>query len=112
MLLGWLSIHILQNAASPAANQAQLSCYRQALAIAKLGIAVTATFAVIWAPFLAVPGAPGAVLARLVPLRRGLFEDYVANFWCATSLAIKWKRLLSLAVSLDLPVFPGTGASM
>ena len=30
-----------------------------------------------------------------MPLHRGLFEDYVANFWCATHAFIKWKRLLS-----------------
>lgn len=34
------------------------------------------------------------VLNRLVPLHRGLFEDYVANFWCSTHVLIKWKRLL------------------
>ncbi len=31
------------------------------------------------------------VLARIFPVRRGLFEDYVANWWCASSLAVKWK---------------------
>ena len=39
-----------------------------------------------------------AVLLRLVPLQRGLFEDYVANFWCASHTLVKWKRLLSLPV--------------
>ena len=34
------------------------------------------------------------VVRRLFPFSRGLFEDYVANFWCASSLAIKWKRLV------------------
>lgn len=34
------------------------------------------------------------MLKRLAPLHRGLFEDYVANFWCATHAFIKWKRLL------------------
>jgi alpha-1,3-glucosyltransferase len=33
------------------------------------------------------------VLKRLVPLQRGLFEDYVANFWCATHAFVKWKLL-------------------
>ena len=35
------------------------------------------------------------ILHRLVPLQRGLFEDYVANFWCASHIVIKWKRILS-----------------
>ena len=43
-----------------------------------------------------------AVLVRLVPLQRGLFEDYVANFWCATHTLVKWKRLLSLPVRCAL----------
>lgn len=34
------------------------------------------------------------MLHRLVPLARGLFEDHVANFWCVSSVLIKWKRLL------------------
>lgn len=31
------------------------------------------------------------VLTRIFPVRRGLFEDYVANWWCASSLLVKWK---------------------
>lgn len=37
------------------------------------------------------------VLRRLVPVHRGLFEDYVANFWCATHPFVKWKALLPQA---------------
>lgn len=33
------------------------------------------------------------MLQRLVPVHRGLFEDYVANFWCSTHPLVKWKRL-------------------
>jgi len=43
-------------------------------------------------------GAP-QVLHRLVPLARGLFEDHVANFWCVSSVLIKWKRLLPVPAS-------------
>lgn len=35
------------------------------------------------------------VLQRLLPLHRGLFEDYVANFWCTTHSLVKWRRLFS-----------------
>ena len=31
------------------------------------------------------------VLSRIFPVRRGLYEDYVANWWCASSAALKWK---------------------
>ncbi len=47
-----------------------------------------------WAPFLASSDSLLAVLTRIFPTQRGLFEDYVANFWCVSSLIIKWKRLL------------------
>jgi len=33
------------------------------------------------------------VVHRIFPLRRGLYEDYLANWWCATSVLIKWKAL-------------------
>lgn len=45
-------------------------------------------------PPLPVNGHVAQVLARIFPVRRGLYEDYVANWWCATSVAIKWKALL------------------
>ncbi|XP_037492067.1 probable dolichyl pyrophosphate Man9GlcNAc2 alpha-1,3-glucosyltransferase isoform X4 [Jatropha curcas] len=35
------------------------------------------------------------VLFRLAPFERGIYEDYVANFWCTTSIVIKWKRLFT-----------------
>ena len=66
----------------------------QLTAVAKLGLVVVVTFAAVWAPLFAVGAAPDA-LQRLFPVHRGLFEDYVANFWCVSSLALKWKRLLS-----------------
>lgn len=70
----------------------------QVVAVARLGLAVIATFACVWAPFLVPPSGALAVLSRLAPLRRGLFEDYVANFWCATSPLIKWKQFFSQEV--------------
>lgn len=67
--------------------------------IARLGAVVVATFAVLWAPFLGSRGEGAlAVLQRLAPVNRGLFEDYVANFWCVGSLLIKWKRIFSQQV--------------
>lgn len=36
------------------------------------------------------------VISRLAPFERGIYEDYVANFWCSTSVLIKWKRLLAI----------------
>lgn len=61
-----------------------------------------ASFGVAWAPFLASPGTALSVLHRLFPTQRGLFEDYVGNFWCVSSLVIKWKRLLAVPHLLRL----------
>jgi alpha-1,3-glucosyltransferase len=47
-----------------------------------------------WAPFLTSTDSILAVFTRIFPTQRGLFEDYVANFWCVSSLVIKWKRLV------------------
>eukprot|EP00897_Mesotaenium_endlicherianum_P001127 jgi/Mesen1/11014/ME000098S10405 len=68
---------------------------RPLLSVAKLGGTVIATFAAIWWPFLSLE-ASLQVLQRLVPLSRGLYEDHVANFWCATSVLIKWKQLFDV----------------
>lgn len=37
------------------------------------------------------------VITRIFPVRRGLYEDYLANWWCTTSVAIKWKSLIAAA---------------
>ncbi|KXZ49057.1 hypothetical protein GPECTOR_23g142 [Gonium pectorale] len=63
----------------------------QLLAVAKLGVTVLATLALCWAPYLTSLEAAMRVVARIFPVRRGLYEDYVANWWCATSLLLKWK---------------------
>ena len=67
-------------------------------AVAKLGLVVTATFVVCWGPFLTSPGTALQVLHRLVPVKRGLYEDYVANFWCVSSPAFKWRQEFSQQV--------------
>jgi len=67
----------------------------KAAAVARLGCVVALTFAAVWLPFLREPGLALQVLRRLVPVQRGLFEDYVANWWCVSHAAVKWKRLFS-----------------
>ncbi|KAI5062255.1 hypothetical protein GOP47_0022794 [Adiantum capillus-veneris] len=71
---------------------------RPVLEVAKLGVIVIGTFMICWGPFLHSKKAVMGVLSRLVPLQRGIFEDYVANFWCASSLVIKWKQFCSTSL--------------
>ncbi|XP_058778912.1 probable dolichyl pyrophosphate Man9GlcNAc2 alpha-1,3-glucosyltransferase [Vicia villosa] len=65
------------------------------LEVSKLGFVVLGTFAAVWWPYLYSTNSFLEVLSRLAPFERGIFEDYVANFWCATSILIKWKRLFT-----------------
>ncbi|GLI67446.1 hypothetical protein VaNZ11_011639 [Volvox africanus] len=70
------------------------------LMVSKLGLTVIATFAVCWAPYLSSKEAVLQVLTRIFPVRRGLYEDYVANWWCTSSLLIKWKAKFPAPVLL------------
>ncbi|KAG4131420.1 hypothetical protein ERO13_D09G205800v2 [Gossypium hirsutum] len=65
------------------------------LEVTKLGLMVIGTFAVVWWPYLQSKDAALAVLSRLAPFERGIYEDYVANFWCTSSVLVKWKKLYS-----------------
>ncbi|CAN8232948.1 unnamed protein product [Cochlearia groenlandica] len=65
------------------------------LAVLKLGIAVIVTFVIVWWPYLRSVDDLLMVLSRLAPFERGIYEDYVANFWCTTSILIKWKKLFT-----------------
>ena len=64
----------------------------------QLGIVTSATFILLFLPFLP-PLAPITnvldPITRIFPFNRGLFEDKVANFWCASNVAFKWKNWAS-----------------
>ena len=68
----------------------------------KLGIAVLTAFALFWLPYLSNYDSLIQVLRRIFPMQRGLFEDYVANFWCVSSLVFKWKKHLTGSVLAKL----------
>lgn len=72
-------------------QKSRLKCLQNLVAI---GITVMLTFAVIWLPFFQANGLDGlrAVLNRLFPVARGLYEDKVANFWCTFSPIFRFNR--------------------
>jgi len=86
--------------------------YTKVAAVLRLGIAVVGTFAVLWAPFYfaidpetgTADGVRGVktVFQRLVPFKRGLYEDYVSNVWCFTNPFFKWKTWLSIETAMRL----------
>ncbi|KAF6153700.1 hypothetical protein GIB67_000933 [Kingdonia uniflora] len=66
------------------------------LRVSQLGLVVVGTFILLWWPYLSSVKAIMEVLSRLAPFERGIYEDYVANFWCTTSVLVKWKRLFTM----------------
>lgn len=61
--------------------------------LVSLGAAVVATMALCWLPFLGSLEDAMHVVQRVFPVQRGLFEDKVANFWCAVSPLVKFRSL-------------------
>ena len=84
---------------APSSSSLLLLLLRTGLRAAALGLTVALTMLFLWWPV--VPKKDGAlsgaitVLSRLAPVQRGIFEDYVANFWCASHPLFKWKRRFS-----------------
>ncbi|KAH9846376.1 ALG6, ALG8 glycosyltransferase family-domain-containing protein [Lenzites betulinus] len=71
----------------------------------RLAVVTTLSFVILFLPFLP-PFAPlTAILdpiTRIFPFNRGLFEDKVANFWCASNVVLKWKRWASQGLLVKL----------
>ncbi|ORX88995.1 ALG6, ALG8 glycosyltransferase [Basidiobolus meristosporus CBS 931.73] len=62
----------------------------------KLGITVVLTLGVCLAPFLTSTSDLLQVAHRVFPVARGLYEDKVANVWCAISIFVKLRSLFNL----------------
>jgi alpha-1,3-glucosyltransferase len=41
-------------------------------------------------------------ITRIFPFNRGIFEDKVANFWCATNVVLKWRLWASQGTLMRL----------
>ncbi|GAA5986966.1 hypothetical protein JCM5350_000925 [Sporobolomyces pararoseus] len=81
-----------------------------------LGLTVAFSFTLLFLPFLSpFPTALFQSFHRIFPFARGLFEDKVANFWCALNVVIKLRNLASVTtlarlslVMTGLAVLPST----
>ncbi|GAA6017013.1 hypothetical protein JCM11491_006129 [Sporobolomyces phaffii] len=63
-----------------------------------LGLTVALSFTLVFLPFLSpFPTALFQSLNRIFPFARGLFEDKVANFWCALNVVVKLRTLASVS---------------
>lgn len=49
-------------------------------------------------PFLDSVEHISQVIIRMFPLNRGLYEDKVANFWCAINIIIKLREMFEIHV--------------
>ncbi|KRX18876.1 Dolichyl pyrophosphate Man9GlcNAc2 alpha-1,3-glucosyltransferase [Trichinella nelsoni] len=70
-----------------------------------LAFVVCFTFGLIWYPFITDIEQFRAVISRIFPFNRGLYEDKVANIWCSLSVFIKWKEIV--AASTLISILPG-----
>ncbi|CAG8438408.1 14012_t:CDS:10 [Ambispora leptoticha] len=62
----------------------------------KLGLTVLVTFGVIFMPFLDSIDHISQVITRVFPLQRGLYEDKVANAWCAMNVIVKLREIFEI----------------
>jgi len=72
------------------------------LRVLKIGLVVVGSFILCFLPFLSSTSTLLAVFHRMFPFARGLYEDKVSNFWCATSVLIKWHLLIPRPTMLKL----------
>lgn len=72
-----------------------------------ISFCVIMTLLFIFGPFIYVGGISqiNQILFRMFPFSRGIFEDKVANFWCATNVVIKYKDIFSTSQLQKLSLF-------
>eukprot|EP00112_Aurelia_sp_Birch-Aquarium-sp1_P027001 Seg996.3 transcript_id=Seg996.3/GoldUCD/mRNA.D3Y31 product="Dolichyl pyrophosphate Man9GlcNAc2 alpha-1 3-glucosyltransferase" protein_id=Seg996.3/GoldUCD/D3Y31 len=78
------------------------SWLRSFLKLACIGATVVGVFLICWLPFLGDVSSILQVVHRIFPVARGLYEDKVANFWCAVSVVIKIKNMISVPRTVQL----------
>ncbi|PPQ91702.1 hypothetical protein CVT25_012915 [Psilocybe cyanescens] len=71
----------------------------------RLALVTASTFILLFLPWLPPFASFSAILqpvTRIFPFARGLFEDKVANFWCASNVMFKWKAWASSGALVKL----------
>ena len=72
------------------------------LLFCQLGVTVITTFGLLLLPWLTSVDDLLQIVHRVFPVARGLFEDKVANLWCALNVFIKLRNVLSLESTVRL----------
>jgi alpha-1,3-glucosyltransferase len=71
----------------------------------QLAIVTLSTFILLFLPWLPPFASFSAIFQpaiRIFPFSRGVFEDKVANFWCASNVIVKWKTKASTGTLVKL----------
>ena len=68
----------------------------------KLGVSVVATFGLLFSPWLRSIEDIKQVFIRIFPVARGLYEDKVANVWCAVNVVIKLRQIMTVESTVRL----------
>jgi alpha-1,3-glucosyltransferase len=80
-------------------------CNSRSRLFLQLATITLSTFIVLFLPWLPPFAAFSSItqpVIRIFPFARGLFEDKVANFWCATNVVVKWKSRMSSGTLVKL----------
>ncbi|KAF9082141.1 hypothetical protein BGX27_004622, partial [Mortierella sp. AM989] len=62
----------------------------------KLGTTVILTLGLIFSPWMQSQEEILQVVHRIFPVFRGLYQDKVANVWCAVNVAIKLREMFTI----------------
>jgi len=79
---------------TPGKTRSWFHCVRK---LACISVTVLLTFCIIWIPFLKNKDLFFSTVLRLFPFSRGVFEDKVANIWCAINVIYKLRKIFTNA---------------
>jgi alpha-1,3-glucosyltransferase len=68
----------------------------------KLGVTVISTMGLMFFPWLKSFEDIQQVFIRIFPVARGLYEDKVANLWCAINVVVKLRQILTVESTVRL----------